>query len=1002
MKTIKDTFLQFFTWKRTILALLGFLVVFFIILSFFQSKKLDDYVALDTVNAMEMNYISTQYNTPLYEEVSQRYDDAFVNDTEMSVDPNFIQGLEITDNHAEYGSIVSMRDEDRAYLMDNLNDVTIIHDVPNTGLYELSLEYYIVDPAIDAVQLDVKVNGETPFYEAQTLVLPSIWKFETLTFSKDRYENDIQPQSYRPSMWQESTLKDYKGTYQGTFLFELSPGDVMTLSYINSSILIGDVSYVVTDSLMDYEAYMALHENASVSNDLIMISARDMAERSDPSIRLRVEQDPSNMYYDTQKLKLNTIFGDSWENGGQFITYDINVDTAGLYQLSFKYRQYLLKDMPVFRRIYINGEVPFQALDTVSFPHTMSFINRTITTSDGTPYYVYLEAGTNQITLEAVSHPYKVAIETMKYIMNEIQSLALDIKRYTSGGTDRYRDWDISEYFPQAEQDIRAWAVILDMMYRDLLTIASDDAPSELANILVSKDRLLNIAENINQLPSRMVQFSDGDSSVNQLLGSVVSQFMRSNLELERIMVHGNDDIPSPYASVFTNIFEGAKRLLLSFINNPYSVDNSDEDLNIWVNYPRQYIEILQVMIDQQFDSERKVTLSQMPDQNKLILANTSGQAPDVALGVDHWIPYEFAIRGAAYNLRTFEGYEAVAGQYSPGAMIPYAFEDGIYGVPSTQNFWVTFYRTDIMDSIGVTDIPSTWDDVISTLPLLQSYGLNYFVPLAQFSGLKPFVATIPYVYQFGGDLYTESGMQTGINSTETIEGMELMSELFTLYNVPKFVGNFFNSLRYGTLPIGIGDLATYILLNAAADELDGLWDMEVHPGVLDPETGEVNRYASVGAQSNMILTQSNYPDEAWEFMKWWTSAGVQLEFAFTLLATYGKEYFWNTANVEAFAEIPMPVQHKEVIMAQWEYAIEAPRIPGSYMVEREISNAWTNIVFNGDNPRQALDEAVRIANREITYKMSEFGYVIDGDPVKDYLVPTIENIHLWLKEDDA
>ena len=477
---------------------------------------------------------------------------------------------------------------------------------------------------------------------------------------------------------------------------------------------------------------------------------------------------------------------------------------------------------------------------------------------------------------------------------------------------------------------------------------------------------------------------------------------LRSNLELERTMFHGQDDIPSPYSNVFTNLFEGTKRLILSFVNNPYSVDNSDEDLNIWVNYPRQYIEILQVMIDQQFDSERKVTLSQMPDQNKLILANTSGQAPDIALGVDHWIPYEFAIRGAAYDLRTFDGYEEVVSRYSPGAMIPYAFEDGMFGLPSTQNFWVTFYRTDIMDSIGVEDIPSTWDDVISTLPLLQSYGLNYFVPLAQFSGLKPFVATIPYVYQFGGDLYSESGMQTGINSTETIEGMELMSELFTLYNVPKFVGNFFNSFRYGTLPIGIGDLATYILLNAAADELDGLWDMALHPGVLDPETGEVNRYASVGAQSNMILSQSDYPDEAWEFMKWWTSTDVQLEFAFTLLATYGKQYFWNTANVEAFAEIPMPVQHKEVIMAQWEYAIEAPRIPGSYMVEREISNAWTNIVFNGDNPRQALDEAVRIANREITYKMSEFGYVVDGVPIKDYLVPTIDNIYLWLKEENS
>jgi hypothetical protein len=84
-------------------------------------------------------------------------------------------------------------------------------------------------------------------------------------------------------------------------------------------------------------------------------------------------------------------------------------------------------------------------------------------------------------------------------------------------------------------------------------------------------------------------------------------------------------------------------------------------------------------------------------------------------------------------------------------------------------------------------------------------------------------------------------------------------------------------------------------------------------------------------------------------------------------------------------------------VLAQWEYATEASRIPGSYMVEREISNAWTNIVFNGTNPRQAIDEAVRISNREILYKMAEFGYTDKGVILKPYIVPTKETIQQWL-----
>ena len=78
---------------------------------------------------------------------------------------------------------------------------------------------------------------------------------------------------------------------------------------------------------------------------------------------------------------------------------------------------------------------------------------------------------------------------------------------------------------------------------------------------------------------------------------------------------------------------------------------------------------------------------------------------------------------------------------------------------------------------------------------------------------------------------------------------------------------------------------------------------------------------------------------------------------------------------------------------------MEASRIPGAYMVEREISNAWISIIYNDVNPRIALDQAVKTANREILYRMEEFGYVEDGEVLKPYIVPTIYNIEYWLKE---
>ena len=119
----------------------------------------------------------------------------------------------------------------------------------------------------------------------------------------------------------------------------------------------------------------------------------------------------------------------------------------------------------------------------------------------------------------------------------------LKLKKYTSGGTDKYRDWDIETYFPEAKTDVNAWADLLDETYRSLLDLTDTNQPSEISNLKVAAKRLRDIAKNINKLPSRMVQFSDGDSSVNQFLGDLMQRLMRANLEIERTTVYGKTEM---------------------------------------------------------------------------------------------------------------------------------------------------------------------------------------------------------------------------------------------------------------------------------------------------------------------------------------------------------------------------------------------------------------------------------------------------------------------------
>jgi ABC-type glycerol-3-phosphate transport system substrate-binding protein len=188
--------------------------------------------------------------------------------------------------------------------------------------------------------------------------------------------------------------------------------------------------------------------------------------------------------------------------------------------------------------------------------------------------------------------------------------------------------------------------------------------------------------------------------------------------------------------------------------------------------------------------------------------------------------------------------------------------------------------------------------------------------------------------------------------------------------------------------------------LVTAAPELNGLWEIGLYPATV-LEDGRELRYATGSAQAGIMFANTNMPDEGWAFMKWWMSTETQVDFQQQLILNYGLDYLWSSANLEAFAFLPIPDEHKAVILEQWEWLQEPVKLPGSYMQERELSNAWNRIVFDGVNPRVAIDTSITIINREITRKMEEFGYLENGVVVKTFKVPTIETIEGWMEAGD-
>ena len=366
----------------------------------------------------------------------------------------------------------------------------------------------------------------------------------------------------------------------------------------------------------------------------------------------------------------------------------------------------------------------------------------------------------------------------------------------------------------------------------------------------------------------------------------------------------------------------------------------------------------------------------------------------DIATGINYSIPFDLAIRGSLVDLSKFDNYKEVFGRYSEGLLVPSVVGEGLYSLPETMNFYVMFYRTDILSKLGLS-VPNTMDELIAMLPDLQMRGLNVYYPTAAMLVMRNFHGTTPIIYQMDGALYGDTALDILVDSEATVEGFTELTELFTLYDLPVDVPNFYQHFRNGDLPIGIADFNSYNLILNAAPEIANSWSIALVPGIEDEETGEVKRYMSGGAESTVMFSSDDEREQkAWQFMEWWSRADIQAEFGQRLQILYGDEYIWPTANLEAFERLPYPTSDKDIILTQAQYILETPRLLGSYMMERELSNAFNDVVVNGDTVRSRIDEVAKTVLRETERKLEEFGYIdSDGNVLKEYEVPSVEKV---------
>ncbi|BCX03197.1 MAG: ABC transporter substrate-binding protein [Candidatus Roseilinea sp.] len=870
--------------------------------------------------------------------------------------------------------------------------------VPESGDYTISFDAAGAPLKMNTPEGALRINDALLLSDLRRISFPVFYQNSANAFPKDRYGNDALIRQERRVQWERVAARDIHFSQPYPLRIPLSAGEHrFEFTLTKGTLYLGSITLARFAPYPAYREYLAAQSAPDARGVLLTLEAEYPSYKNDTAARPISSRSLKVTPYDTYRLLLNALGGESWQKSGSAVYYAFDVPADGLYAITFHALQNTRNNFTVFRRITVNGETPFAELNAVPFPYTPDWTH--VTLGGETPYKLFLRRGQNVLGIEATNAPYLPAIQTIQKALLDINALALEIKKLTGNQVDPFKEWVISDYIPDIRErlDVIRRNLIAD---KQILLDANQGRPSpEVLTYQMAIDNLAFLLQDPDKIPVHMGRFSEGPGSAAQLLGSLLPLLQNQPLALDKIIIHAPDMRPPPAdAPLHFALFEDVKRFLRSFQPDPYqSIGAQADELEVWVNRPRQYVDLLQLMADESFTPHTgiRVKFSLMPDESKLVLANAAGIQPDVALGVSTHIPYELAIRNALYDLRSFEDFDAFIRIYTPGALLSYIINDSVYAIPETQDFWVTYYRKDILDSLGLP-VPRTWNEVIEVLPVLQRYGMNYNAPLSGGSGLRGYLVTAPYLFNHGAKLYADEGFASSLQTEEAIAAVKFMAESFTIYGMPLTTASFYESFRYGTIPIGVSNFETYIKLMTAAPELEGLWAIDLYPATVLAD-GTQNRYATGSAQASLMFANTDKPREGWAFLKWWMSTETQVEFQERLILNYGREYLWNSANLQAFAELPIPQEHKSVILEQWQWLQEPIRLPGSYMQERELSNVWNRIVFEGANPRVAIDNAVITINREIARKMEEFGYLKDGQRVKQFKIPTIETVKGWM-----
>ncbi|NMB20465.1 MAG: extracellular solute-binding protein [Firmicutes bacterium] len=880
-------------------------------------------------------------------------------------------------------------------------------NIPQAGLYSIELEYYPAPGRGTAIEREIMLNGERLFSGAELLTFHRVFGDAT-PFLQDLAVNEIRPRQVEKPMWRRAFLSDSLGYIMQPYQFYFTEGEnKLQLVSTSEPMILSQLRIAQAPGLKPYAEAQKEHESLGLqatSGHFITVQGEDAIYRSSPSLFAVFDQgDPTTQPYHPAEIRLNSIGGHRWQVLGDWIAWEVEIPEDGLYEIAIKGKQNMSRGIFSNRKLLIDGEVPYAELEAIRFNHTNRYQLKHLGLDDQEePFLFYFTKGTHEIRMEAVLGDLANLVRLSEETLYELNTIYRSIIMITSTTPDPIRSYQLDRRVPNLLDRITAQSEVLKGMAREFEEITGQRGghTATLTDLARMLDRMVYRPDSI---PNLLQEFRDGIGS----LGTWVMNTRNQPLQIDYMIVASpGEKMPRVTPTFWQVLLHEVRAFISSFTHDytgvlaasdqPGEAQQEDPDgLKVWIGLGRDQAQVLKQMIEDTFTPETgiRVNLELVNDMQRLLVPTTiAGTQPDVAIGA---ASMDLAFRGAVVDLTRFEDFPEVSSRFKKSALLSFRFRDQVFALPEMQSFPMLFYRKDVLADLGL-EVPQTWDDVYRILPELQNHHLEF--------GLWPSYYTfLQFLYQKGVAIFYEDAVQANLEAEAAIATFEEMTNLYTQSGLP-LQYNFINRFRMGEMPLAIANYGEFNTLTVFAPELRGEWGMVPIPGVRQ-EDGTINRTVPVaqdllagrnmlalaqggaggpaiiipqGTTGSIIMAKSQKQDEAWEFLKWWTSADTQVRFGREMEALLGAAARYATANVEALQQLPWKVEERNSLNEQWEWVEGIPPVLGGYYITRQFDWLFRAVVLHNEPVRESVIDYSREINREITRKREEFGLETD------------------------